>query len=96
VPGDLPARGRDRVPLEGCRDRDRAHTRSLALARGFVQLGLGVAIGNARARALYERLDYALLDAPPYVDRADHRDAAERLTVEEWCVFMVKNVRPAV
>ena len=68
----------------------------LACAQGFVQLGLGVAIENSRARALYERLDYSVLDAPPYVDRADHPDAAERLTVEEWCVFMVKSLRSAV
>jgi GNAT superfamily N-acetyltransferase len=65
----------------------------LARARGVAQLGLGVAIENARARALYERLEYALLDAPPYIDRADFPHAAERLTVEEWCVFMVKSLR---
>lgn len=68
----------------------------LACAKGFVQLGLGVAIENVRARELYERLDYTLLDAPPYVDRADGPDATERRTVEEWCVFMVKRLRSAV
>src|SRR5262249_45253136 len=68
-----------------------ARLEELALARRSPRVGLGVALTNGRARALYRRLGYRACGVPHYVDRwrwidgsgVEHRE-------EDACVFLVK------
>jgi GNAT superfamily N-acetyltransferase len=70
-----------------------ARLEALAAERGHARVGLGVALANARARRLYERLGYRDAGAPSYVDRWQRVDAAgERRLVEDESVFLVKEL----
>jgi GNAT superfamily N-acetyltransferase len=64
---------------------------ALALAGGFRRIGLGVGTANHRARLLYERLGYRLIDGLEYLDRSERPDSNGQPYVhEEPCVFMVR------
>lgn len=66
---------------------------ALVRKRGMRRIGLAVAVENARARALYERLGYrdvgvgAFTNAWSYVDEAGHEVAES-----ETCTYLVKDL----
>jgi GNAT superfamily N-acetyltransferase len=65
----------------------------LAAARGSRRVGLGVALANHRARALYERLGYREAGVPVYVDRWRSVDAAGSVHIHhDPTVFLVKDL----
>ena len=64
--------------------------RSIA-ERGFRESGLGVALDNPRARALYDRLGYTPADAPVYVDRWHYVDEhGVQHRQDDRCTYMIK------
>jgi len=68
---------------------------TLVRARRLPRVGLGVGIANQRARVLYERLGYRPVDGAEYIDRSEIPDSdGQRYTVEEPCIFMVRDVGP--
>src|SRR5262245_13451296 len=88
VPEPLRSRGIGRLLL--------ARLEQLASDRGKRRIGLGVAGTNPAARRLYERLGYAEVGAPHYVDRWHWIDASGVDHLEEdACVFLVKEL-PAI
>jgi GNAT superfamily N-acetyltransferase len=88
VPEPLRSRGSGRLLV--------ARLERLASDRGKRRIGLGVARTNPGARRLYERLGYADVGAPPYVDRWYWIDASGVEDVEkDPCVFLVKEL-PAI
>jgi ribosomal protein S18 acetylase RimI-like enzyme len=65
----------------------------LALERGRPRVGLGVALANARARALYERLGYRAAGLPAYVDRWRWADPSGVLRIrEDPTLFLIKDL----
>ena len=65
----------------------------LARERGSSRTGLAVALGNAPASSLYERLGYRRADVASFVDRWRWLDEAGEVHVEEdECEFLVKSL----
>lgn len=68
----------------------------LVVARGSGRVGLGVALANGRARALYERLGYCDAGLPVYIDRWRQSDDSGALRVrEDPTVFLLKSLAAA-
>jgi len=66
-----------------------------ARARGLTRVGLGVGIANDRARRLYERLGYQVVETPQYVDRCRRPGPnGQPIISEEPCVYMTKELAP--
>jgi GNAT superfamily N-acetyltransferase len=66
----------------------------LASERGKRRVGLGVALANSRARALYERLGYRDVGVPAYVDRWRRADASGAVRIQEDpTVFLVRELQ---
>ena len=70
-----------------------SHAEGLAGRQGFDLIGLGVDIGNDRARLLYERLGYRDAALGEYANRWEYIDRSGRTKwAEEHCVYMVKRL----
>ena len=64
-----------------------------ALAHGYRQVGLAVALENVRARALYERQGYRDAEIGQFASRSSYLDGDGRLqTRVEMCVYLMKRV----
>ena len=70
-----------------------AHAEGLAVERGFTRIGLAVGIDNPRARALYERLDYADTGFGAFEIGGRYRNArGEQREWREVCEYLVKQL----
>jgi ribosomal protein S18 acetylase RimI-like enzyme len=68
----------------------------LARNRGYMRVGLGVALQNRRARQLYERRGYADRGLEYYTIRYLALDQGGReRRYEEVCVYLVKDLAAA-
>ncbi|MDP9357363.1 MAG: GNAT family N-acetyltransferase [Chloroflexota bacterium] len=79
----------------GIGSRLMAAAERLTAARGYDRIGLGVALSNVRARALYERRGYRDVGLGPYSIRWPYLDEQGRERwEEEICVYLTKDLGP--
>ncbi|MDP9368494.1 MAG: GNAT family N-acetyltransferase [Chloroflexota bacterium] len=78
---------------QGIGSRLMAEAERLVTARGYQRVGLGVALANVRAWALYERQGYGDAELGPYRIRWPYLDqyGRERWR-EETCIYLTKNL----
>lgn len=70
-----------------------AEAENLISQRGFRQVGLGVAVDNDAALALYEKLGYVRCDMPEFYERGEWRDGHG--VVRRWgerCIYLVHDL----
>jgi len=65
----------------------------LVRERGLRRIGLAVAVDNARARALYERIGYRELDIGSFSNAWTYVDeSGNEVTESETCIYLVKEL----
>lgn len=72
------------------------HAEDAIKAKGYAQVGLGVAVDNAPALQLYHRHHYAEAGLDSYLMEWETRDEqGQPLIIRERCVYLVKNLNAA-